>query len=76
MFPTSEFLEVSVMFYKRGQNLLNLLLKFMKVSCLVMIQIFTHTMFSMLPLVVLKPRVMQCLMRVMALKRRKLILIL
>jgi hypothetical protein len=30
MLSTSEFSEVSVMFYKRSQNLLNLLLKFMK----------------------------------------------
>jgi hypothetical protein len=31
---TLEFLEVSAMFFKRGKNLLNLLLKYMKVSCL------------------------------------------
>jgi hypothetical protein len=40
------------MFYKRGQNLLNLLLKSMKVSCLVMIQSLAHTIFSMRPPVV------------------------
>jgi hypothetical protein len=45
MFPTFEFLEVSVIFYKRGQNLLNLLLRLMKVSYLLMIQTLTDTMF-------------------------------
>jgi hypothetical protein len=43
---TSEFLKVSVIFYKRGQNLLNLLLRFMKISYLIMIQTLTHTVFS------------------------------
>jgi hypothetical protein len=76
MSPTSEFLEVSPIFYKRGQSLLNLLLRLMKVFYLVMIQTLTHTVFSMSPSVVLKPRVMRCLMRLMALKRSKLILIL
>jgi transposase InsO family protein len=42
LFPTSKFLKVNVMFFKRGQSLLNLLLKFMKVSCLVMIQTHAH----------------------------------
>jgi hypothetical protein len=32
MSPTSEFLEVTATFYKRGQSLLNLLLRLMKVS--------------------------------------------
>jgi hypothetical protein len=45
--PTSEFLEVSVIFYKRDQSLLNLLLRLMKVSYLVMIQTLMHTVFSM-----------------------------
>jgi hypothetical protein len=45
MFPTFDFLEVSATFYTSGQSLLNLLLKFMKVSCLVMIQTLAHTMF-------------------------------
>jgi hypothetical protein len=76
MSHTSEFLEVSDILYKRGQSLLNLLLRLMKVSYLVMIQTLTHTMFSMSPPVVLKPRVIRCLMRLMALKRSKLILIL
>jgi hypothetical protein len=76
MSPTSEFLEVSAIFYKRGENLLNLLLRLMKVSYLVMIQTLVHTMFLMLPPVVLKPCVMRYLMRLMALKRSKLILIL
>jgi transposase InsO family protein len=41
------FLEVSDMFYIRGKSFLNLLLKFMRVSCLVMIQILAHTVFLM-----------------------------
>jgi hypothetical protein len=69
MSPTSEFLEVSAIFYKGGQRFLNLLLRLMKVSYLVMIQTLAHTVFSMSPPVVLKPHVMQCLMRLMALKR-------
>jgi hypothetical protein len=76
MSSTSEFSEVSAIFYKRGQSLLNLLLRLMKVSYLVMIQTLVHTVFLMSPSVVLKPRVMWCLMRLMALKRSKLILIL
>jgi hypothetical protein len=68
--------EVSAIFYKRGQSLPNLLLRLMKVSYLVMIQTLAHTMFSISPPVVLKPRVMRYLMRLMALKRSKLILIL
>jgi hypothetical protein len=47
MSPTSEFSEVSAIFYKRGQSLLNLPLRLMKVSYLVMIQTLTHTVFSM-----------------------------
>jgi hypothetical protein len=47
MSPTSKFLKVSVIFYKRGQSLLNLLLRLMKVSYLVMIQTLAHTVFSM-----------------------------
>jgi hypothetical protein len=74
--PTSEFSEVSAIFYKRGQSLLNLLLRLMKVSALVMIQTLMYTVFSMSPPIVLKPHVMWCLMRQMALKRSKLILIL
>jgi hypothetical protein len=76
MYLTFEFLEVSAIFYIRGQSLLNLLLKFMRVSCLVMIQTLTHTVFSMGPPVALKSRAMRCLMRLMALKRSKFILIL
>jgi hypothetical protein len=76
MSPTSEFFEVSVIFHKRGQSLLNLLLRLMKVSYLVMIRTLAHTIFSMSPPVVLKLRVMRCLMRLMALKRSKLIFIL
>jgi hypothetical protein len=73
---TFVFLEISAIFYKRGQSLLNFLLRLMKMSNLVMIQTLAHTVFSMSPLIVLKPRVMWCLMRLMALKRSKLILIL
>jgi hypothetical protein len=76
MSPTSEFLEVSDIFYKRGQSLLNLLLRLMNVSFLVMIQTLTHGVFSMSPSIVLKPHVMRCLMRLTTLKRSKLILIL
>jgi hypothetical protein len=47
MFSTFEFLEVSAMFYTKGQSLLNLLLKFMKISYLVMIQTLAHTVLSM-----------------------------
>jgi hypothetical protein len=35
------------MFFTKDQSLLNLLLKSMKVSCLVMIQTLTHIVFSM-----------------------------
>jgi hypothetical protein len=44
---TLESLEASVMFFERGQNLLNLLLKFMNGSCLVMIQTHAHIVFLM-----------------------------
>jgi hypothetical protein len=47
MSPTSKFSEVSIIFYKIGQSLLNLLLRLMKVSYLVMIQTLMHTVFSM-----------------------------
>jgi hypothetical protein len=73
---TSEFLEVSAIFYKKGQSLLNLLLRLMKMSFLVMIQTLAHTVLLMSPPVVSKPSVMWCLMRLTALKRNKLILIL
>jgi hypothetical protein len=46
MSPTSECLEVSAIFYKRGQSLLNLLLRLMKVSYLVMIQTRTYRVFN------------------------------
>jgi hypothetical protein len=76
MSATSEFSKVSAILYKRGQSLLNLLLGLMKVSYLVIIQTLAHTMFSMSPPIVLKQRVIRCLMRLMALKKSKLILIL
>jgi hypothetical protein len=63
---TLESLEASAMFFKRGQSLLNLLLKFMKVSCLAMIQTHTHIMSSTRTPVVLKTHVTQYLMRLMA----------
>jgi hypothetical protein len=44
---TLESLEASVMFFERGQNLLNLLLKFMNGSFLAMIQTHAHIMFLM-----------------------------
>jgi hypothetical protein len=43
---TLESLEANAMFFKRGQNLLNFFLKYMKGSCLAMIQTHTHIMFS------------------------------
>jgi transposase InsO family protein len=45
--PTSKYSEVSAIFYKRGQSLLNLLLRLMKVSYLIMIQTLAHIVFSM-----------------------------
>jgi hypothetical protein len=52
-----ESLEVSVMFFKRSQSLLNLLLKYMKVSCLAMSQTLVHIVFSTGTSVVLKSHV-------------------
>jgi hypothetical protein len=49
------------MFFKRCQSLLNLLLKYMKVSCLAMTQTQAHIVFSIRTLVVLKLHVMRCL---------------
>jgi hypothetical protein len=46
MYLTFKFLEASALFSKRGQNLINLLLKYMKGSYLVMIQTLTHIMSS------------------------------
>jgi hypothetical protein len=48
-----ESLEASAMFFKRGQSLLNLLLKYMKVSCLAVTQTHVHIMFSTMTPVVL-----------------------
>jgi transposase InsO family protein len=56
------------MFFKRSQSLLNLLLKYMKVSCLAMTQTHAHIVFSTRTPVVLKPHVTWCLMRLMASK--------
>jgi hypothetical protein len=42
-----KFLKVNDIFYKRGQILLNLLLRLMKVSYLVLIQTLAHTIFLM-----------------------------
>jgi hypothetical protein len=73
---TLESLKASAMFFKRGQSLLNLLLKYMKGSCLAMIQTHVHIVFSTRTLVVLKPHVMWCLMRLMAHKWSNMILML
>jgi hypothetical protein len=43
---TLESLEASVMFFKRGQSLLNLLLKYMKVSYLAMTQTHAYRVFN------------------------------
>jgi hypothetical protein len=66
VYLTSEFSEACTMFFKRGQSLLNLLLKSMKVSCLVMIQTLTQNVFSTRTPIVLKLHMMWCLMRLMA----------
>jgi hypothetical protein len=58
----------------KSLNLLSLLLRFMKVSCLVMIQTLVSIVFSTRTLVVLKPHVMQCLMKLTALKWSNIIL--
>jgi hypothetical protein len=71
-----EFLKASVMFFKRGQNLLNLLLKYIKVSCLAMTQTHAHIVFSTRTPIVLKPHVTRCLTRLMALKWSNMILML
>jgi hypothetical protein len=63
---TLESLEASAMFFKRGQSLLNLLLKYMKVFCLAMIQTHTHIVFSTWTPVVLRPHMTWCLMRLMS----------
>jgi hypothetical protein len=60
---------------KRSKSL-NLLLKYMKGSCLAMIQTHVHIVFSTRTLVVLKPYVMQCLMRLIAPKWSNMILML
>jgi hypothetical protein len=59
------------MFFTRG---LNLLLWFMNVLCLVMIQTLVPIVFSTRTPIVLKQRVMQCLMKLMALKWSNMIL--
>jgi hypothetical protein len=64
------------MFFKSGQSLLNLLLKFMKVSSLVMIQTHAHIVFSIRTPVVLKPYVTRCLMKLMTPKWSNIILML
>jgi hypothetical protein len=73
---TLESLEASAMFFKRGQSLVNLLLKSMKVSYLVMIQTHVHIVFSTRTSVVLKPHVTRCLMRLMSPKWSNMILML
>jgi multisubunit Na+/H+ antiporter MnhE subunit len=61
-----ESLEVSAMFFKRYISLLNLLLKYMKNFFFDMTQTRVHIAFSTRTPVVLKPHVIQCLMRLMA----------
>jgi hypothetical protein len=73
---TLESLEASVMFFKGGQSLLNLLLKYMKGSCLAMIQTHAHIMFSIWTPVVLKPHMTWCWIRLMAPKWSNIILLL
>jgi hypothetical protein len=73
---TLESLEASAMFLKKGQSLLNLLLKYMKVSCLAMTQTLAHIVFSIRILIVLKPHVTRCLIRLMASKWSNMILML
>jgi hypothetical protein len=76
MYLSLKYLEASAMFFKRGHSLINLLLKFMKGSCLAMIQTHTYIVFSIRTLVVLKPHVTRCLMRLMAPKWSNMILML
>jgi hypothetical protein len=71
-----EFLEVSTIFLKRVLNLQNLPLKYMKNFCLVMTQTCEHIVFSTRTLVVLKPHMTQCLMRLLAPKWSNIILML
>jgi hypothetical protein len=73
---TLESLKASAMFFKRSQNHLNLLLKYMKGSYLTMTQTQTHIVFSTRTLVMLKSQVTRCLMRLMALKWSNMILML
>jgi hypothetical protein len=63
---TLKSLEPSVIFFKRDQSLLNLLLNYMNVSCLAMTKTHVHIMSSIRTPVVLKPCVMRCLMTLMA----------
>jgi hypothetical protein len=71
-----ESLEVSAMFFKIGQSLLNLLLKYMNVSYLAMTQTHAYIVFSTRTLIVLKPHVTLCLMRLMVPKWSNMILML
>jgi hypothetical protein len=71
-----ESLKASAMFFKRGQSLLNLLLKSLKVYCMVMIQTHAHIIFLAKTPVVLKSHVARCLMRLMAPNWSNMILIL
>jgi hypothetical protein len=73
---TLKSLEASAIFFKSGKSLLNLLLKYMKVSCLALTQTHMHIVSSTRTLVVLKQCVMRCLMRLMAPKWSNIILML
>jgi hypothetical protein len=61
---------------QKSQGLLNLLLKYINVSCLAMTQTHAHIVFSTRTPVVLKPHVMRCLMKLMAPKWSNMILML
>jgi hypothetical protein len=71
-----ESFEVSAMFFKIDLNLLSMLVKYIKDFCLAMTQTRTHIVFSTRTLVVLKPHVTRCLMRLMAPKWSNMILML
>jgi hypothetical protein len=62
------------MFFSRDPNLLSLLLRFMKDLCLVVIQTLVPIIFLTRTPVVLKPHVMQYLMRLTTLKLSNMIL--
>jgi hypothetical protein len=74
MSPTSEFLEVSVIFYKKRSKSSKFAPKTYECFLLVSDSISRAYCVFNVTTVVLKPRVIWCLMRLMSLKRSKLIL--